>query len=185
VRFSFQTSTGKLMLLVVITAVELAFFQDVWQILVIPPITIATLAINLGLWFLLVRPRWMDTRVIGMLLGGVAACLGNFLYLLLLLTPFFASGRFQGVGPIGVLLRTAATQWRTSLPDQGGGLAMLLQIVANGALVIECALGDLCNLAIIWAAGSLECRLRRRLQFAGGAAPAGTPPIDDRAATPL
>jgi len=37
--FSFRTSTGRLMLLVIVIAAELTLFQDVWQILVVPPIT--------------------------------------------------------------------------------------------------------------------------------------------------
>ncbi len=183
-RFSFQTSTGKLMLLVIVTALELVLFQDVWWILVIPSITIVTLALNLGLWFVLLRRRWMETRIIGMLLGGVAAALGIVLYMSLGVGVVTVVG-YQQVGPIGALLITIAATWRQSLPDQGASPATLLRIVANGALIIEYALLDLCGLAIIWAAGILEHRLRRRRQAARAAAPAVPPPIDDRAATPL
>ncbi len=101
-RFSFQTSTGKLMLLVIVTALELVLFQDVWWILVIPSITIVTLALNLGLWFVLLRRRWMETRIIGMLLGGVAAALGIVLYMSLGVGVVTVVG-YQQVGPIGAL----------------------------------------------------------------------------------
>ena len=101
VRPSFQTSTGKLMLVVIVAAFELALFQDVWLILVMPPFTIVTLTLNFGLWFLLVRPRWMETRIIGLQLGGVMAALGCFLYMWLGFRGFYyrvSEGRSQS-GP--------------------------------------------------------------------------------------
>jgi len=184
-RISFQTSTGKLMLLVIVTALELVLFQDVWQILVIPVITIVTLALNLGLWFVLLRPRWMETRIIGMLLGGIAAALGSVLYMWLGFREVLSGVGYQQVGPIGAFLITTATAWGQSLADQRTSPAVLLRIVANGALIIEWSLLDLCSAVIIWAAGSLEYRLRRRLQATRAAGRAAPPPIDDRAATPL
>src|SRR6516162_800081 len=116
-RISLQTSTGRLMLVVIVTALELTLFEGVWQILVIPPITIATLALNFGLWFLVLRPRWMETRIIGMLLGGIAATVCSVLYMWLGFRATAAG--FQQVGPIGVLLVTTASAWGSSFPDQG------------------------------------------------------------------
>jgi hypothetical protein len=182
---SLQTSTGKLMLLVVLIAFELVFFQDAWFIVMIPPCTATTLALNLGLWFVLLRPRWMETRIIGMLLGGVAAAAGSALYLWLGFREVLSVAGYRQVGPIGDLLITTATTWGQFLPQQGATPAMLLRGVANGALIIECALLDLFSMVILWAAGSLECRLRRRFQSHSGAVPAAPRAIDDRAATPL
>lgn len=182
---SFQTSTGKLMVVVVITAFEMVLFQDVWFIVLIPPVTAMTVGLNLGLWFVLLRPRWMETRIIGMLVGSLLASVGNILYLFVASSEVRIARRVQRMGPIGTILATISTEWGTSLPDQGGGLAMLLRFVSEGATVIEFALLDLCCFAVIWVAGSLECRLRRRVQSAAGAAPVAPPPIDDRAVTPL
>jgi hypothetical protein len=182
---SFQTSTGKLMLLVVLTAVEMVLFQDAWFIVVFPPVTAMTFALNLGMWFLLLRPRWMETRIIGMLLGSFVAVGGNLLYLWLGFTEVRIARRVQSTGPIGALLAFTATDWSTSLSDQGGALATLLRFVSEGATLIEYAVLDLCSLAVIWAAGSLENHLRARRQASGVLGPAFAPPIDDRAVSPL
>ncbi len=98
---SFQTSTAKLMLLVVLTAVELVLFQDVWFIVVVPPVTAMMVGLNLGLWFVLLRPRWMETRIIGMLTGSLAATMGNLLYLWLGYSEIRIGRRVQRMGPIG------------------------------------------------------------------------------------
>jgi hypothetical protein len=184
-RSSFQTSTGKLMLLVVVTAVELVLFQDVWFIVLIPPVTAMTLGINLGLWFVLVRPRRIEDRIIGMLLASVAAAILTAIYLTLGSRSVNTFVGYQHVGPIGTLLATTVATWAQSLAVQKGSVALILRSIASGAAIIEFLLLDLCTLGIIWIGGSLECRLRRQRRVAGTGSRAIAPPIDDRAATPL
>ncbi len=64
------------MWLIVVAALELAFFQEfrfVRFMLLIPPITMAILSLNLGFLFLVIRPRRLEPRIVGILLSGVAA----------------------------------------------------------------------------------------------------------------
>lgn len=180
-----QTSTGKLMLLIVLTAVELALFQDVWSIVVIPPVTAMTLGLNLGLWFVLLRPRWMEPRIIGMLVGSLAALAGISFYLWWGWTEVRTARRIDWMGPIGAWVATTAAAWSSSVPDQRGNLAAFFDFISRSATWIEFAVLDLCCLAVIWTAGSLDCRLRRRRHIGLVATTAVAPPIDDCAATRL
>jgi hypothetical protein len=178
---SFQTSIGKVMLLVVLIAVELVFFAGVWFLVVIPWITTAALAINLGMLFLLIRPRGLETRIIGMLLGSVAASVGMLFY-------FFSAPRsvwFPGRGLIGIWLGTDAANFVTALADQESGLARLLRFVSAHATLIEWVFLDLCAIAFIWAAGAVECRLRRRGKPSHGLPAPSPSPLDANAPSPL
>jgi hypothetical protein len=173
------------MLLVIVTAVELVMFQDVWFIVVMPPVTAMTLGLNLGLWFVLVRPRRLEDRIIGMLLASIAAAIGTTVYVELGSSSVntFAGARY--VGPVGALLITTAASWAQSLSNPKGSGALILRGIASAAPLIEFLVLDLCNLGIIWSGGRLETRLRKRLKRAAGAGPADMVSIDDCAATPL
>ena len=50
-------SIGAIMLVIVPIALELVVFQGVWSIVLLPFMTIALLTVNLGLFFVVVRPR--------------------------------------------------------------------------------------------------------------------------------
>jgi hypothetical protein len=63
------------MALIIVAALELALFQEVWFIVLFPPFTMAVLALNLGIFFLAIRPKLLKTRIQGMLLASVAASL--------------------------------------------------------------------------------------------------------------
>jgi hypothetical protein len=89
-------STGALMRVIVPIALELALVREVWRIVLIPPVTIGLLAINLGLFFMLVRPRSWQTWILGMLLGGFVG---------MLVSGFFLALQF-GSGPPAVLSNT-------------------------------------------------------------------------------
>ena len=69
----FQTSTGAIMVLVVVVAIELVMFQGVLEIVLSPSIAPVLLAFNLGLYYLLARPPKLKTRIVGMIWGGIAA----------------------------------------------------------------------------------------------------------------
>jgi len=188
-RSGLKVSIGSLMLFIILVALQLVLFQDVWQILVIPPITIVVLALNLGLFFLLVRPPALEPRIIGMLLGGVAACFATAWYLFQgerwrWATPF-RRGRMGPTGQIGKLVDDALVSWLTSLPDQQSLTATLLILILDNINIIEFVLLDLLGVALIWAGGWLESRLRGRWVKARVPGLTGLPPLDDRAATPL
>jgi hypothetical protein len=166
-------STGALMAVIVVIACELALFQDVWLIVVAPPITMALLAVNLGFVFLMLRPNGLETRIIGMLLGGFAACIAT------------AWGMIPTFGGILDHLRDVLANWASSLPDQQGLTVGFLRLVANRLIVVYFALLDPLGLALIWAGGWLDNRWRSHRARARAAVPSAVPPLDGRASSPL
>jgi hypothetical protein len=186
----FKISIGSIMLFIIVVALQLVLFQGVWWIVMAPPITILVLTLNLGLFFLLVRPPALEPRIVGMLLGGLAA----FLIIMMLFlsegqnvprpTPF-RRWRMGPAGPIGKLVDNALVSWLTRLPDQQSPTATVLWFILVNLNLIESVLLDLLGLALIWAGGWVESRLRCR--WVRPRAPGLTvlPPLDDRAATPL
>jgi hypothetical protein len=138
---SSKMSLGALMRLIVLVALELALFQDVWFLVIIPPITMAVLAINLGLFFVLARPRSWETRIIGMLLGSVWAIVAIVVYYLT--SPGLP-------GPLGRALQYSLINWAGTGPAAG------LLLAGQRATVIEGALLDLLGIAMIGACGAWE-----------------------------
>ena len=65
--------TGAIMRVIIPLSLELVLFNEVWYLVLMPPITLVVLVCNLGLFFVLVRPKSWETRILGMMLGGVAA----------------------------------------------------------------------------------------------------------------
>ena len=71
-----RSPSAALMRLIVLVALELVLFQDVLsEIVLFPPITMIVLAFNLGLFFLVVRPRSLETSDHRDDLGGVVGLL--------------------------------------------------------------------------------------------------------------
>jgi len=175
----YQTSTSAIMLLVVVIALEMVMFQGAWEIVLIPSITMVFLAFNLGLFFLLVRPRSLKTRIIGMIWGGIAACfaMGGYFWL--------GNSPPEMLGPLGRLMEGASKSWATSLPHQQGGLATILRLLSNQASWFESAVLDLLGVAVIWAGGWFQNGLHRRRARARASGRTGLPPLDDRAASPV
>ncbi len=167
-----QTSTAALMWLIVLVAFELVLFQEVWFIVLVPPITIGVLAINLGFLFLMVRPKLLETRIIGMLLGGVAASFVT------------VAGMVAGTGILNDL-RNALVNWAASPLENQGLTVKFVRFVAENLVVVGYALLDLLGVAVIWAGGRLENRWRRRRAHARPPSPAAIPPLDECAASPL
>src|SRR5262249_44557434 len=116
-------STGALMRVIVPIALELALIREVWRIVLIPPVTIGLLAINLGLFFVLVRPRSWQTWIRGMLLGGVVGMLVSALFLTL---------QF-GSGPAAVLSNALLIE------------AILLDILGIGMIWMGGCMDHLCS----------------------------------------
>ena len=169
----FKISIGALMAWISLIALQLVFFQGVWQVLVIPPMTIAALAVNLGLFFLLVRPSALKTRIIGLLLGAIMAALVTILPL------------NRNTVELADDLQITVVNWISSQPDQEMLAVRFLQFVATYKIWIAFALLDLIGFAIIWAGGWVENRLRSGRNDRGSPLPSGLPPLDDRAASPL
>jgi hypothetical protein len=187
-----KVSIGSLMLFIILVALQLVLFQGVWWILVSSPITIMVLTLNLGMFFLLVRPPALEPRIIGILLGGLVA----FVTLMMMLRSDGQSMRWatlgrrrrvgpRPLGPIGTLVDDTLVHWLRSLPDPQGPTATILEFIILNINIIEYILLDLIGLALIWAGGWLEGRLRRRWFRVRASELSGLPPLDDRAATPL
>jgi hypothetical protein len=151
-------STAALMRVIVPIALELVLFQDAaWVIVLVPPFTVLILALNLGLFFVLVRPQVWETRIIGMLLGGLVAVFvitGNYLII-----DIWRSGP---PGLLGRGLQSLLMSCADSLRDPTGELASVLRLAVRHMTVTEGIVLDLVGIAVIWAGGWLEdrCRLR-------------------------
>jgi hypothetical protein len=171
----FQTSTGKLMLLVAVVALEMWLLTEVWDVLeivLIPPYTMMFLALNLGVFFLAVRPLALKDRILGMIWGGVAASCA------MALTLGYDVQGPQAPAQLWRLTEGALTRWVTSLDNQNG----VLHWLSTHVIWLEYALLDTLGVIMIWSAGRVEAWLRARRT--GSQAP-GPPSLDDRAATPL
>ena len=148
-----QTSTAALMSFVVLAALELALFQEVWFIVLSPPVTMAVLGLNLGIFFLAVRPKLLKTRILGMLLGGLAACFATALATL-----------GSGETPVDSVMpyRNVLIDWASTRPiDQGLTVSVLRFLIAH-SIAIEFILLDLLGLAMIFWGGWVEHRWYRR-----------------------
>ena len=159
----FQTSTGKLMLLVVVAAGELALFRQVWQVremLLLPPITMLFLAINLGLFYLLVRPRALKTRILGMIWSGVAASfvIGGYLAI----SDYVQGIRGRDPALLGRMMQSGLEYCVTTLEDRNPWEAATLQRLLAYVSAIEFALLDVVGWVMIWYGGHLESWLRGR-----------------------
>jgi ABC-type dipeptide/oligopeptide/nickel transport system permease subunit len=162
-------STGALMVVILVLACELALFQDVWSIVVIPSITMALLAMNLGFVFLMLRPPALENRIIGMLLGGFAAWIATVLGMI----PAFGGKLDQ--------LRDSLANWASALPDQQGPTVAFFRLAADFLFFVYFALLDVLGVALILAGGWLDSRWRSRRARARAA----VPPLDGRASSPL
>lgn len=161
-------STGALMKVIVPIALELVLFQEVWQIVLIPPVTLVFLTLNLGLFFVLVRPGPWETRIVGMLLGGILATF-------VLLGYYMMSG-FQRdfVGILGSM-RKGLEDWQQSLSNPKGDFAGVLQLIRVHMTEIEGVVVVIIGVALIWACGRLD--EWSRVRWAGRQGPIPTPSI--------
>ena len=167
----FKVSIGSLMLFIILVALQLVLFEGVWEILVSSPITIMVLTLNLAMFSLLVRPPALEPRIIGMLLGGLVACVT--LMMMMLISSDGQRTRCNpgrtenGRGATANGADREARHRRTgSLAIESTGpqspTAMILGFIILNINVIEYVLLDLIGLVLIWAGGSIESRLRRR-----------------------
>jgi hypothetical protein len=144
-------STGALMAVIVVVAIQIALFQEVWMILVIPPITMALLTLNIVFMFLIFCPMRLQRRIIGLMLGGLAACFVT----LLGMVP----------GPPGTLeqFQNAMSTWAANRADPQGPTAQLLRFLARNFFILYFGTFDILGVALIWTGGWLDHRWRSRM----------------------
>jgi hypothetical protein len=151
---SFKISIATLMGLVAVVAVELALFQGVFVIVLLPPVTMAIVLLNLGLIFVLGRNSFLAARIMGMLMGGLIA-------LFLMVAYYLTAGpSTRGLGLGGRVMQGWLSNLAGSQPDPAAGLAVFLRRAAGSMFVVEFVVLDLIGLAMIWAGGGIEGRLR-------------------------
>jgi hypothetical protein len=167
------------MLLVVVVALELALFQGVWEIVVIPSVMMAFVGFNLGLVFLLIRPRSFETRIVGLIWGCVAAFFAATAYMLTV-DPSRGS-----LGVLGTLATSALASSANSVTDQKGAPATILRFAASHMPWLESGLIDLFGLAIVIAGGGIQNSMHLWRARALAAPPGQLAPLDDPAAAAL
>jgi hypothetical protein len=75
--------------------------------------------------------------------------------------------------------------WATSLSDQQGLEARLLRFVGANLYFFYFALQDALGVALIWAGGLLDSRMRSRGVRARASVPYAALPLDEHVASPL
>ena len=148
-------STGEIMMVIILIAVELAVFQGVWWIIVMPPILLALLTINLGVLFCLLGGRRWQDRIIGMLLGGI-------LGLVVSLVFYAVEIRLGRPGVIAGTCLHLVESWTGALRDPGGVVASTFRLIGRRVAAIEGGLLDILGIAAIWAGGRVDHRYRHR-----------------------
>ena len=148
-------STGEIMMVIVPIAVELAVFQGVWWIIVIPPVLLALLTINLGVLFCLLGGRRWQDRILGMLLGGILGLVASLAF-------YAVEIRLGQPGVIAGTCLHLVESWTGSLSDPGGVVASTFRLIGRRVAAIEVSLLDLVGMAAIWAGGRVDHRYRHR-----------------------
>jgi hypothetical protein len=148
-----KLSTAALMRLTILASLNLLLVRLVGrlEILLHPWLLLSIITLNLGLYAVLVYSGTLDTTLIGMLLGGLAAILGTIGYAGMGPTAFMYGGPFQALGRVVELLADRAVgllpaglyggrplrvpyQWLPLLGYLVVDALGLMAIVAGGAL---------------------------------------------------
>jgi hypothetical protein len=173
-------SIGRLMGLIALVALELALFQGVLFMVLLPPITMAVVSLNLGMFYVLGwLPRSMGERIFGMLWGGLIS--------IFVLVGYYLSSRATDppLGIAGRVISDFLANLAGSQADPSAPAAMVIRLAARSVVVVEFFVLDLMGLAMIWAGGWLHSR-RPGAATAPAAIGLERPsPLDDRAVTPL
>ena len=151
-----RISIAGLMRLIALFAIELAMFQRVLFLVVIPPVTMACRFAQPGCSLRLrLLPPPCET--------GSSACSGR-PDRALRARGILSAPPIRGTRPFGVGGRRSvplSMTWPPRGPDPSGPLATLLRLGARSAQVAEIILLDLVGLAIIWVGGWIDSRRRR------------------------
>jgi len=150
-----KISIAGLMRLIALVALEMAMFQRVLFLVVIPPITMAVASLNLAvLYAFRLLPAAIARRIGGLLSGGLIA--------IFVLVGYYltADPRNPTFGAGGKALGSFLNNLAASRPDPSGALGDLLRFGARWAQVAEIILLDMAGLAIIWFGGWMDSRRR-------------------------
>jgi hypothetical protein len=157
-----------------LVALNLTVFEGVLFILLAPPITLADILLNLGIFWLVARPQPFPNAIIGGLLAGLAMVLISALYLWYSVQVMNARA-----GLIGGALQSVIDWILRSRSTTVLNLAPLLLQVREALIWVEFAAIDLLGILAIIHGGRLERRIRTRLRWQ--AEPALAVPLDDGA----
>jgi hypothetical protein len=183
-------STGALMRLIVLIALELVVFQGVWYIVLYPNITMMVVALNLGLYLVVIRPRHLNPAAVGMMIAALVAVLAATAYEAVQFQVWWppvapgGRGRFIPRGrswsPLYYLWVGAFGRWSLDFlasllsvpPDPTSGFESMIVKLGSWVPLIESALLDLIGLTVIFAGGRYGGRWLRRRRRGGADEPA-------------
>jgi hypothetical protein len=153
-RRGLKISIGALMRLIALFALELAMFQRVLFLIVIPPITMAIVSLNLAVLFAFrALPPSMSNRIAGLLSGGLIS-----IFVLVGYFVMTAGPSNPELGLFGRMVAAFMHDLAASRPDPAGAAASALRLAARTAQVAEIILLDLVGLSIVWIGGWLDGR---------------------------
>jgi hypothetical protein len=158
-----KLSTAALMRLSILAALNLVLARVVgsWDILLHPWFFLSIVTINLGLYAIMVYSGTLNTTLIGMMVGGLAATLGTLAYAGMDAIAFMYGGPFQYLGR---LLEWLLNLFLQALPASvSPGRPVQLDHALLGYLVVD-ALG----VVVILAGGALARHLQSRMQRGAG-----------------
>jgi hypothetical protein len=155
-RSGLRLSIAALMRLIALFALELAMFQRVLFLVVIPPITMGVVSLNLAVLFAFRSlPPSMAGRTAGLLSGGLIS--------ILVLVGYYvvtADVHDQALGIVGKVWGTVFSNLAASRPDPAGAAATALRLGARSARPAEIVLLDFVGLSIIWFGGWMDSHAR-------------------------
>jgi hypothetical protein len=153
-RDGLKLSIGALMGFIALLALELALFQRLLFLIMMPPITMALISLNLAvLYAFRWLPRALSSRIGGLLSGGLIS-----IFVLVGYYVITAAAPNINLGIVGRELGAYFNNLAASRSDPAGALATALRGVAQWAHMAEFILLDLVGLSIIWFGGWLDAR---------------------------
>jgi len=176
-----KLSTAALMRLTILASLNLLLVRIVgrWDILLHPWFFLSIVTLNLGLYAVMVYSGTLNTTLVGMMLGGLAATLGTIAYAGMGPTAFMYGGPFGELGRLVESLLNHALEALPATVYQGGPLGRRYNWwPLLGYLVV-----DVFGLIAIVAGGWLARRLRPKLGRRN--ASTAPPPLDTGTATAL
>jgi hypothetical protein len=153
-----KLSTAALMRLTILASLNLLLIRLVADLAVMfhPWFFLSIVTLNLGLYAVMVYSGSLNTKLIGMMAGGLAATVGTIAYSGMDATAFMFGGPFAQVGRLVELSINHTLEGLPSNVSQGGALRFRYNWVpVLGYLVI-----DLAGLAAIAVGGWLGPRVR-------------------------
>jgi hypothetical protein len=168
-----KLSTAALMRLTILASLNLLMGRLVggWDILLHPWFFLAIVTLNLGLYAVMVYTGSLNTTLVGMMVGGLAATLGTIALVGMDAAAFLYGGPFQEIGELVVSLLNRALEAMPAQAELGGPL----RIPYDWILLIGYLVFDVAGLIVIIAGGWFARRQRSRIRQQD-AAPAGPSP---------